>query len=89
MSKSDLGVLLKRATGGIFSHRNELYQQSDGVAMGNPLAPTLANFFLGHLEKQLISPEITNTNYPVLYTIDMLMMSFAYFVNVVIIKLLC
>ena len=29
---------------------DELYKQVDGVTMGNCLAPTFANFFLGHLE---------------------------------------
>ena len=53
MPKSSLISLLKRATSGVFTHRNELYTQTDGVAMGNPLAPTLANFFLGYLEKSL------------------------------------
>ena len=27
------------------------YDQVDGVAMGSPLAPVLANFFMGHYEK--------------------------------------
>ena len=30
-----------------------LYKQMDGFAVGSPLGPTLANFFLGHIEKQL------------------------------------
>ena len=29
---------------------NKLYQQIDGVAMGCPLAPEMANFYLGHFE---------------------------------------
>ena len=52
-SKSGLVKILKCATGGIFSHRGKLFQQRDGVTMGNPLAPTLANYMLGHLEKTL------------------------------------
>ena len=28
-----------------------LYKQVDGVAMGSPLGPTLANLFLTHLEQ--------------------------------------
>ena len=31
-------------------YKNKFYKQSDGVAMGSPLGPSLANFFLGHLE---------------------------------------
>ena len=51
--RSSMMILLKSATGGIFTHRGQLYQQKDGVSMGNPLAPTLANYFLGYLEKSL------------------------------------
>ena len=32
-----------------------MFQQKDGVSMGNPLAPTLANYFLGHLENTLFA----------------------------------
>ena len=55
MDKPGLISLLKTATGGIFSHRGQLYQQCDGVAMGNPLAPTLANFFLANIEMALLN----------------------------------
>ena len=47
--------LLKLATTGIFSFDNKLYQQTDGLSMGSPLAPTLANLFVGELEKQHFS----------------------------------
>ena len=42
--------LMNKATGGFFMHQDRFYTQTDGVAMGNPLGPTLANFFLAHLE---------------------------------------
>ena len=66
MPKSSFQALMKCATSGIFTHRNQLFQQCDGVSMGNPLAPTLANFFMGHLEEQLLK-ETTNEFYPILY----------------------
>ena len=47
--------LLKKATGGMFMYKDKLYRQIDGVAMGGPLGPTLANFFLGHLETKLFN----------------------------------
>ena len=47
--------LLRYATAGMFLYKDKLYKQTDGVAMGSPLGPSLANFFLGHLEKQLFS----------------------------------
>ena len=30
------------------------YDQIDGVAMGSPLGPTLANIFMNHLEEQFV-----------------------------------
>ena len=36
-------------------YKDKLYRQIDGVAMGGPLGPTLANFFLGHLETKLFN----------------------------------
>ena len=35
----------------MFFFNSKLYQQIDGVAMGSPLGPTLANIFLCHWEK--------------------------------------
>ena len=46
--------LLQKATGGMFMYKNILYKQVDGVAMGSPLGPSLANFFLGHIEETKI-----------------------------------
>ena len=34
-----------------FLFKGEIYEQIDGVAMGSPLAPTLANLFMGHHEQ--------------------------------------
>ena len=36
-----------------FSFNNEMYQQKDGVAMGSPLGPALANIFVGFHEERL------------------------------------
>ena len=35
-----------------FSFLGNFYDQIDGVAMGSPLAPVLANLFMGHHEKR-------------------------------------
>ena len=67
MSKASLVELLKCATGGMFSHRGQLWQQKDGVSMGNPLAPTMANFFLGVLEREMFQHKPEETD-PVFYT---------------------
>ena len=38
-----------------FSFNNNMYQQIDGVAMGSPLGPALANIFVGHQEQKLFN----------------------------------
>ena len=45
--------LLRLANQEIFLYKDKLYQQHDGVSMGSPLGPTLANFFLAHIENKL------------------------------------
>ena len=44
--------LLRIATQGMFMHENKLYQQYDGVSMGSPLGPAIANFFLADMENK-------------------------------------
>ena len=67
-SKTVFKNMLKHATGGFFLHKGQLYTQVDGVTMGSPLGPTLANFFLGHLEKQrLFADSQIKTLHPRLY----------------------
>ena len=39
----------------VFIFDNQLYKQIDGVAMGSPLGPTLANIFLGYHEKKWLA----------------------------------
>ena len=58
--------LLRLATQGMFLYRDVLYQQTDGVTMGNCLGPTLANFFLAHLEETVIFKK-TEDFYPKFY----------------------
>ena len=36
-----------------FLYNDQWWQQTDGVSMGSPLAPTLANVFMSHLEKSI------------------------------------
>ena len=37
----------------LFQFNGELYEQTDGVAMGSPLGPLLADVFMCHIENQL------------------------------------
>ena len=51
-NKQQLKKLLQLATkDNIFLFNGQLYSQIDGVAMGSPLGPTLANIFMCHYEK--------------------------------------
>ena len=46
--------LMLIATRGVeFSFNNQMYKQLDGVAMGSPLSPALANIFVGFHESRL------------------------------------
>ena len=46
---------LKLNTKGMFIHNGKLFSQIDGIAIGKPLDPTLANLFLGMIEKNYSS----------------------------------
>ena len=45
-----------------FSFLGNFYDQIDGVAMGSPLAPVLANLFMGHHEKRWLENYNDNNN---------------------------
>ena len=54
ISKADLIELLSVATKDqLFQFNGQLYQQIDGVAMGSPLGPLMANTFLCSIEEKL------------------------------------
>ena len=53
--RNDFKELLELAVkDSIFVFNNCYYKQTDGVAMGSPLGPALANIFMSHLEKAFL-----------------------------------
>ena len=62
--KATFVKLLEIATGGLFMHQGRFYKQIDGVTMGSPLGPTLANFCLAHYENRLLKDQ---DHAPILY----------------------
>ena len=63
MEKHAFIKLMKLA---MFLYNDELFKQIDGVAMGSPLVPTLANFFFANLENKLFNK--TNGFSPKIYS---------------------
>ncbi len=54
-----------------FSFNNRLFFQEDGIAMGSPLGPILANIFVGYLEQFRLSDAIkANTEFYARYVDD-------------------
>ena len=48
-------------------YKDKCYRQIDGVTMGSPLGPTLANFCLSHFEMQLLHNCSNQSCHPALY----------------------
>ena len=47
-------LLTDACTKTFFYVNNELYRQIDGVSMGSPLGPTLANIIMPALEEEIV-----------------------------------
>ena len=64
--KKTFKKLLEIATTGIFMYQDNYFQQKDGVMMGSPLGPTLANFWLACFRK-ITSRQFWQASLPILY----------------------
>ncbi|XP_078384145.1 uncharacterized protein LOC144666620 [Oculina patagonica] len=54
LQRNHLTTLLEIATSNqLFQFNGQLYEQIDGVAMGSPLGPLMANVFMCHLDEKL------------------------------------
>ena len=61
LKRNNFVRLMRLATEEVeFSFNNTLYRQIDGIAMGSPLGPTLANIFMGYLEYRIL-PEFDSS----------------------------
>ena len=61
LKKEELKELLEMCTKELhFSFDGKMYQQTDGVCMGSPLGPVLANVFMVHLE-ETIAPQMKSS----------------------------
>ena len=67
ISKRVLKNILKICSEGIFLYKGKVYQQRDGVAMGSPLAPLLANWFVARVEDKILSNQVHKDYQPVFY----------------------
>lgn len=55
LKRDQLKELLELCTKQLhFSFNGEMYRQADGVAMGSPLGPVIANIFMSELENELV-----------------------------------
>ena len=65
--------LMLLATQGIFMHNERFYKQVKGIIMGNPLGPTMANFFAYLEEKKFFAKSLMDHFY-LSFIFDILMM---------------
>ena len=72
---ADLKVLLMKCTSNVqFKFNGNFYRQTDGVAMGSPLGPLLADIFMAKLENNQLKSAINNCKVYARYVDDIFVM---------------
>lgn len=57
-TRRELEIVLKECMAqNYFKFNNNMYSQKDGVPMGSPLSPLLAEMFMNHLENKVFISE--------------------------------
>ena len=51
----------------IFMHDERFYKQVERIIIGNPLGPTMVNFFMAHLEETIFAEKSNGRLLPKLY----------------------
>ena len=57
-NNKEIDLFIHCLTSSYFLWNNTFYEQTDGVAMGSPLSPMVANFFMEHFETQALTSAI-------------------------------
>ena len=57
-NNKEIDLFIHYLTSSYFLWNNTFYEQTDGVAMGSPLSPMVANFFMEHFETQALTSAI-------------------------------
>ena len=70
ITKTVLKNMLNLCSNAIFLYNNKVLQQTDGVAMGSPLAPLLANWFVCRQEEKVLSIQNITPKFYIRYVDD-------------------
>ena len=70
ITKTVLKNMLNLCSNAVFLYNNKVLQQTDGVAMGSPLAPLLANWFVCRQEEEILKIQNITPKFYIRYVDD-------------------